>query len=293
MVLHTILVLRTEQFRSLYQICILIHLWKNSYNNRKWTQLAGCHATHDKYFIIPKEKQNLLSYGYNHKVIENKENAVYTSKNSLPFGFTSSVIMSQDEFEKIDVLEKQQALLQGIVLDGDNISDSDAALEFSDVSVTPQIVSADGVEWKDGKFIVNKKNGAVTVSFNGMSNSELYVVWERLNYKGINPYSLYDEDKLNGMSVYVRNNLKRKYQYWKEPSTANVIASAKERESKTTIYTDKNPYYCGHHNFICNLGYSKDRLRNTLTLTLIKLVFTCDDMKVVNQPMDHFDYIGG
>ncbi len=261
---------------------------ENSYNNlngRSWLDAI----TAVKYFIIPKEKQNLLSYGYNHKVIENKENAVYTSKNSLPFGFTSSVIMSQDEFEKMDVLEKQQALLQGIVLDGDNISDSDAALEFSDVSVTPQIVSADGVEWKDGKFIVNKKNGAVTVSFNGMSNSELYVVWERLNYKGINPYSLYDEDKLNGMSVYVRNNLKRKYQYWKEPSTANVTASAKERESKTTIYTDKNPYYCGHHNFICNLGYSKD-IRNTLTLTFDKIgVYSYDDMKVVNQPMDHFD----
>lgn len=261
---------------------------ENSFNNldrRSWLDAIAA----VKYFVIPDGQEKLLPYGYNQKVIENGKNAVYTSENALPFGFTSSVIIGQDEFDTMDVVEKQQALLQGIVLDGAGYSGSDETINFDGVSVVPEVTKTNGVEFEEGAFIVKESGGTVTLLFDGLDNSELYLIWEGLKYQGINPVSLYDEAVLNKMSSYEKNTLKRNYQYWQEPVSAGITASAEGSESETTIYTWKNPYYCGHHNFLCNMGYSENA-RNSVTLKFDQVgVYSFDSMKIVNQPMDKFD----
>ncbi|MDR3112644.1 MAG: YfhO family protein [Elusimicrobiota bacterium] len=74
-----------------------------------------------KYFIVKEGDKNFLPYGYSKQKFLGEafdgKYAVYENKFYLPFGFTYSSYISKKEYDKFTPIQKQQAMMQVVVLE--------------------------------------------------------------------------------------------------------------------------------------------------------------------------------
>lgn len=240
-----------------------------------------------KYCIVPKGREKFLPYGYERLVKSGEIYKAYATEYAFPLCFSSNKWISSATFEQLSVTKKQQALLQGIVVDHvDGLAKAD--LSFSDSSRDITVKNNKGVTQQGNCFHVTKENATVTLSFDGLKNSETYLVIDNLHFKGINPYQLYSKQELQAMSRYERNQLKKKYRYWSEPTMVDIQAKMGECSKVLQPRTAKSPHYCNIHDLLVNMGYNKES-SSSITLTFQQIGdYSYDSLSVVCQPMDRF-----
>ncbi|RDU23492.1 YfhO family protein [Anaerosacchariphilus polymeriproducens] len=197
-----------------------------------------------KYLTTKDSKK--IPYGFE-KVHINSSNSngleIYENKNALPFGYTYSSMISQEEYQKKSVLEKQESLLQTAVIS--NASKKDL-LKYRDLIQNPILtnnmkelnytMSFKDVKWeKDGALRVNKKGASIKLHFDGVPNSETYLCINGLdsNSSGIEKFALKIKSQGNKKSVNVTSD----------------------------IYN----WYTGNQDYMINLGYSREG-KDSLTI---------------------------
>ena len=135
---------------------------ENSYRYNRLNTSAALNAlTGVKYYAATKSTTT-LPYGFT--PLQGK---IYQSGNALPLGYTYDSAITRADYEKLSSLEKQQALLQGVVLGSVPTGTVQATLSFTDKSL-PYTITADKNVAVDGKKInVYDKGAKVTLHFNG------------------------------------------------------------------------------------------------------------------------------
>ena len=83
----------------------------------------------------------------------------------------------------MSVIEKQQALLQGVVLDESSLPET--VLTLNDREVPFKIITGKGCQEKDGKLIVTKENAQARLGFDGLDESEIYLIIEGVKYEAL------------------------------------------------------------------------------------------------------------
>ena len=247
-----------------------------------------------KYFVVRAGEEEYLPYGYNKMAGEaekkGKTYRAYECDNALPFGYTYDSYIPREKYEKMSVIEKQQALLQGVVLDESSLPETD--LTFNDSEVPFKITTGKGCQEKDGKLIVTKENAQARLVFDGLDESETYLITEGVNYEALSPRAMISDKKWENMSIYEQNQVLHEnssWRYWKKSQKAYIDVTGKFLNKTIRIYTDKYNAYSGKHNFLCNAGYSRMG-KNSLTLTFQNTgVYSYDDLKVVCQPVTKVD----
>lgn len=247
-----------------------------------------------KYFVVRAGEEEYLPYGYNKMAGEaekkGKTYRAYECDNALPFGYTYDSYIPREKYEKMSVIEKQQALLQGVVLDESSLPETD--LTFNDSEVPFKIITGKGCQEKDGKLIVTKENAQARLVFDGLDESETYLITEGVNYEALSPRAMISDKKWKNMSIYEQNQVLHEnssWRYWKKSQKAYIDVTGKLLNKTISIYTDKYNAYSGKHNFLCNAGYSRMG-KNSLTLTFQNTgVYSYDDLKVVCQPVRKLD----
>ena len=76
---------------------------------------------HVKYIIASKSDHAKIPDGYT-LVKEDSKNKLYENKNLLPFGYTYNSYISQNEYKKLNSVQKEQAMLQNAVISDDDTS---------------------------------------------------------------------------------------------------------------------------------------------------------------------------
>ena len=247
-----------------------------------------------KYFVVRAGEEEYLPYGYNKMAGEaekkGKTYRAYECDNALPFGYTYDSYIPREKYEKMSVIEKQQALLQGVVLDESSLPET--VLTLNDREVPFKIITGKGCQEKDGKLIVTKENAQARLVFDGLDESETYLITEGVNYEALSPRAMISDKKWKNMSIYEQNQVfheNSRWRYWKESQKAYIDVTGKFLNKTISIYTDKYNAYSGKHNFLCNAGYSRMG-KNSLTLTFQNTgVYSYDDLKVVCQPVTKVD----
>ena len=107
-----------------------------------------------KYFAIKKSGYGYLPYGYDSEAAVTKKYRIYEDEDSLPIGYTYDSWIPREKYEKLSVTEKQQALLQGAVLEDSSLSETD--LTFDDKKADFTLEAGKGCKIKDGKIIVKR-----------------------------------------------------------------------------------------------------------------------------------------
>ena len=216
-----------------------------------------------RYYIIKKDQEAYLPYGYTEKVAENKKYAVYRTTEELPFGYTYDSVISKEIWDSLDVTQKQQAMLQGAYISSsqsteetDQLPETD--LDFTDVTPEYEITTDGDITISDTKYQVQKKGASITFHYQGTENCETYLVIEGLNYEGTaTKFSL----KINRDDV----------------------------EKKGSVYTYRNSFYSGKEDFLYNLGYHSEA-SSEVTLTFQqKGTYMIEKMYLSEQPVSQLD----
>lgn len=208
-----------------------------------------------KYFITDKDQTQYLPYSYDTLVASNKKYDVYTTDTFLPFGYTYSHYIPFEEYETMTTAEKQQALLQGVVLKDSTLPEAEPV--FSDIrpelSVTPdENVTIDG----DTYTVTDRAQ--LTLTFDPVPNCETYLLLDDVTYDG-------------GSTNFA------------------FLASLDDVKKNIPVYTFRNSFYSGKDDFLCNLGYS-EQSSGKITFTFpASGVYHIKDLYVVCQPMEKVD----
>lgn len=123
-----------------------------------------------KYYTIPSdEKACYVPYGFT-KVDE----GVYENKYYLGPAYVYDSYISRAEYEKLTPLERQQAMLQGAVLE-ENTELVEEILPEDRMKELEYSLECENVELTEGKIKVQEKGGTITLYFDSIADSELYL----------------------------------------------------------------------------------------------------------------------
>ena len=267
--------------------------WEQHYENLDGRTILDRLAS-VKYFVVGNGENGYLPYGYYLYKASAKKNGktydAFTTEDSLPLGYTYDTAISREDYEKMSVTKKQQALLQGVVLEDSSLPETE--LSFNDQEIPVRVRADKGVKVKKGSITVTKEGASVQLLFDGLADSETYLVAEGLDYDGLSPRELTSDAKWEKMTRYEKNQLLHedsRWRYWKESQKASITVGGDFPEKTVRIFTNKYNAYSGKHNFLCNTGYDS-AAKESITLTFEKTgVYTFDSLKVYCQPMEKID----
>jgi len=170
----------------------LIDLNMNIKNSYKYSNLDGRAIlgalANVKYFICREGDESYLPYGYTELInsYTNKKGETYhayENKYVLPLGFTYSNTISENEYRKLSAIEKQQALMQAIVLEKAEDRGSSQILRFIDKNIDYKMELEKGVKLDGNAFHVTSEDAQVMLSFSGQKECENYLSIKNLNFK--------------------------------------------------------------------------------------------------------------
>ena len=255
----------------------------------------GRELTEDEITVLTKRLRNNL--------------AIYENPYALPLGYTYSSYLTRQEFDELEAIAKQEALLQTAVLEE---TPSQSLPRNQQLSITgtkvPYTVRPSGnqVTLQGNAFVVTQANATVELLLEGGVAGETYVCVEGLTYAGTSVYQLYNEDtSIDPLHLYTKTiwdtltstqkqSLLRADRFYVEPTELPLklratYANAKKSITKTLSYhTPRYTWYNDRHDFDINLGYYKIAPAS-ITITFPSVgVYSFASLNVVCQPMTNY-----
>ena len=226
-----------------------------------------------------------------------REYTVYENKNPLPLGYTYSNIITREKFDSLDPANKQEAMLQGIVLDG---YDNSLGFDNADIKLTGEKVKYTVTDLKgvlrdqDGSFVAVKKNASVNLTVKTAKNSETYFGLKNLRFTGISEYeALQLAGQWDSKSPEEQRKILRDYRYYIEPEAQMIpLKTLGGKGVSTRIFnfvTRRYQRYNGRTDFFINTGYS-EKAKTTITITFPERgKYAFDELYIFCQKMTDYD----
>lgn len=130
-----------------------------------------------RYYIAPAAGAHYVPFGFEPTSTVGAD-TVYENTNFLPLGYVYHRTIPAAVYDAMKPLEKQQALLQGVVVPDGAATDVPRAVVASDVIDVPYTVSAEPgtkLDTQAKKITIAKKNTGLRLSFSAPAGCEVYV----------------------------------------------------------------------------------------------------------------------
>lgn len=228
---------------------------------------------------------------------------VYRNDDALPLAYVYDKMISEDVWNTLSAVEKQEAMLQGVLLAGYTGETQDDNIEYSSRSLDYSIeCDSTGVTLEDYGFVVTTANSSVTIRFEGLENCETYFSIKGLDFDGVSVYELYfgdekydplnlfTETRWNLLSYADRENVEKDSIFWTEPTMANLTLRSSSGISKTVgCFTEDFSWYNDRHDFTVNLDYAEAAV-TSVTITFSEIgVYSFDSLEIICQPMEDYE----
>ena len=260
---------------------------KNDYNLRNLDGVAPLENLASlKYYVIENRpgKQRLVPYGFtrvkNLKLMEyenEKKYSVYKNVYPLPLGYTYDSIVTDRQYDQMECLERQNALVQGVHLsDDDMISGFPVTdIQQNNKKLSYKVVETKSAKIEDHKIIVTGEDSLIRFE---ITNSD--------------PYSQASV-ALNDFDFTPPEGLEETYKF-NYPALRFTFKEDNEKGvGRMMFFTPSNNVtYTGRHDFMVNLGYhTEPKTRFALKITNVG-TYTFKDMTVYDTPCrDYAKYI--
>ena len=254
---------------------------KNEFNYRT---LDGITSLTDlgsvKYYVIKsmRGRKRMIPYGFERMDLKKGKKrgadgySVYTNKYLLPMGYTYDSVITDDQYESMNFVEKQNALLQGIHISEEKMPTYPKTDVVQDYKTLPfRLVSADGVKMEHNHYLVTRENGKLVFEIDdaepGCTTS--------LMIHGISftpPPSKVDD-------------------YYQELALIKTHFQEQGEEeitSKLYLGTDNYFKYLDRHDFLVNMGYSEEPKKTFSIEFPEKGDYQIDRLTVCSQPMTRY-----
>ncbi len=196
---------------------------------------------------------------------------LYEDGQALPFGYTYSRELDAGWYAQASPLEREQAMLEGVLVegsgagaDGSGDEGGDAGEEGALPGTRPASTARDvpygvscgeGVRQEGDSFTVEKGGAQVVLSFEGDADAETYV-------------------QMDGLWLQDAGN-----------EAAVSIAFSAGTASKFTYFSPGHQYYYDQHDFLLNGGYS-EAAQTSATITFAqKGTYSLGSLRVLCQPL--------
>lgn len=242
------------------------------FDNRSFLNALAC----IKYYANNSSSTGALPYGYEpiKQITENGQDyTIYKNNYALPLGYTYDTVLSENELNNYDTINRQEVLMQAAVLEDPNNTPSlatDVTISTTAKELDIVDIEFDGLEFIDDSTVyLTKPQATITLYFNGEANSETY-----LEFSG----------------QYIARNEQRDSYLFATGTCGNV-------SQEYPILPENNAYNTHQDSYLYNWGYQEEAV-NSCTLTISSIdkelsseqpgTFTLDSFKIYSQPMDNY-----
>ena len=202
-------------------------------------------------------------YGYESISVGADADNTYYNTMFLPLGFTYDSVITEDTFEPLTPLEKQEAFMQAVLLENGGTNETDKELIYTSFPIKYEVISNNGISVKKNIYTV-KKNATLQIQFDQQENAEYYLRFNNFNI---------DDNGAETWIISVKNDENGDTNTWK-------VVSSTDTFSGPNLITD----------FTVNLGYTESAGIATYTITFpAKGTFTLDGLEVYAQSMDNYE----
>lgn len=245
-------------------ICTLMEQVVLGLNNRAWLmKLFGM-----KYCI---EDGDRIPYGYEPSEpveIYDGNCQIYEDTNPLALVYTYGSYIPTQEYEKMKGEQRQEAMLQGVVLEKSGLPLCKP--KYTSHEVSYKISKAKGVEILDNKFAVSDKNAECLIEIDGKEECETYVSFQGLRYEG---YELEDSPIFEGEHIDSGVMLFRTY------------CNGKKGGQTIPLRSYKNNFQDNRKNYMANLGFYEDGIKKIKLKFSQPGIYSFKNMRIICQEM--------
>lgn len=278
---------------EVYSETALFHII-NNYNER--TAITTLSSV--QYYVTRSKGKN-LPYGY--RLVKNNTSdrfIIYKNRCALPLGYGYGAVISPDQWDAMNAVQRQQAQLEAAYVEGGADGLPQLAALPEDGGVPYEMALGDNVIQTETGFVTTANNATIKLTFKGAENAETYVRLGGFDFTGATTYDLYLGDGAfdpldefpradwDALPLARRAEIVRAKLYDTPVDTAKVKLKASNGLRKEFHYTGPGDIASsGRNDFIVNLGYSK-KAAKSVTLTLhSRGVYTLSDLRVYCVPM--------
>ena len=231
-----------------------------------------------RYYVLDASTRasNAVPYGYTEVSTQTDaktglESTLYESRLALPFGWTSASFISQRDYERATIPQRQQMLLQGIVLDdGAAAGDADvgglkrATPAFTDEELPFTVTKLTGATWDGATLTATEPGATIELAFDCPAGAELYV------------------QMLDAAFTATGDAGAR-------PTLSWATAASAGKQGRARMLTPYDAGFDGRRDYLLNIGYSTDA-RSGATLTFSEPgTYEIGSLSVVAQPVAQMD----
>ena len=255
-----------------------------------------------KYYAFRNDGTDTAPYGFNvstpaaERSVMGVDYQLVPARASLPIGFAFDRAITRADYLALSPAQRQQALLQAVVIDGnadraEGAPFVDAAvLSYEDVQVPFEIESTAGVVVEDGRFVVQHSGATVTLSCEGAPNAETYLYLKGLQFSDMKPSELAAGSNEGKPWYYQAFALSRDFAH--KPAKNYELAIKGDAVPMTAYLFNETPYsntYGGKDEWLVNLGYGETPVR-TITVSFSQAgAYEFKDMQVIAETHNRSD----
>ena len=225
---------------------------------------------------------------------DGKTREIYVYKNdyALPLMYTYDSYVSTQVYESLQSNEKEQAMMQGIVLKESNLPEQQLKFDYKTILNRQEIETQlqqiadtnENLELRDGKFIVKKDGMTVKLTIPSNVTGELYVKINGVAYTYNIDYFQVDENKY---SIYERHVLERNLKQKGEVQSTSLAFTMGDNYTRNALLSPANQYYYGKRDMLANLGYCTTQKELYIRFSVAG-EYSYDDIAVISQPMNQY-----
>ena len=236
-----------------------------------------------KYFVWKKADDWRVPFGYADTGNDYKKYHVSETSHALPLAFATPYFIPRASYEQLSMAEKQEALLQGAVVDEAQLSggETQTRLALSSQVVPYEVAGTKDLTVEDGAVHALKKEATLTLRFSGLAQAETNLCFTGLGFDGYTPV---EQAQLAGQEPDMKTWLKDLQ--FNKPIEYPIDVSCNGHVKSILPVTPSHQRYGGKVNWLVNLGYSEDAV-GEMTITFAEPGdYSFTTMEVVCQPIE-------
>ena len=214
-----------------------------------------------KYFI--STDRNAAPYAYALKNTQKRgAHTFYLLENefALPLGYTYQKYMLEEDFRKLNALEKQNALIYSVILmkNSDYAEPVEQDMSIGITKLDFDIEAKKGIILENNRIQVLREGAIMTLKFEGEPKSEAYIHFTNLRI-----------DKKEMMLQTFK------------------VKGIREASKRVNVRNKYHNTYFGKVNYLVNTGYSKIPKSQAIVTFPEPVTYTYDEIQVYSLRMDH------
>ncbi len=219
---------------------------------------------------------------------------VYESPQTLPLGYTYDSFLTRGQYDALSPLQRQQALLQGLLLEETPEGFPETELRFHDTSLDFEISCGSSLFQEGNTFYALQPQTELTFSFDSPADCETYLYIKGLHASSSSSLELYTEEPFSSFQTegwdtltrFQKNKIRREHAY-NEPVyrfTMNLKSACVNTDF--SCYSGLTESSFDRNDFLINMGYSTSGQTQAVLTLPYAGTYSFDSIEVFSLPLD-------